>query len=78
MISGIEKNELVQENIDLRNSANLYKVWEFDLTAKTTLNCFKKGGFRNLSDDLDSEDEDNMILADLKDKWNAVEFRMEE
>ncbi|GBO38425.1 hypothetical protein AVEN_139156-1 [Araneus ventricosus] len=73
MISAIEKNETVQENIDLRKViAELYKVWKFDATAKTIRYCFKKGGFSNQADDIDSDDED-AILADLKEKWKTVE-----
>ncbi|GBM94938.1 hypothetical protein AVEN_82892-1 [Araneus ventricosus] len=73
MISAIEKNETVQENIDLRKAiAELYKVWKFDATAKTIRNCFKKGGFSIQTDDIDSDDED-AILADLKEKWKTVE-----
>jgi len=72
MISAIEKNETFQ-NIDLRKAiAELYKVWKFDVTAKTIRNCFKKGGFSDQTDDIDSEDED-VILADLKEKWKTVE-----
>ncbi|GBN23099.1 hypothetical protein AVEN_110895-1 [Araneus ventricosus] len=52
--------------------AELYKVWEFDATAKTIRNCFKRGGFSNQTDDSDSDDED-AILADLKEKWKRVE-----
>ncbi|GBM26418.1 hypothetical protein AVEN_139370-1 [Araneus ventricosus] len=63
----------VQENIDLRKAiAELYKVWKFDVTAKTIRNCFKKGGFSNQTDDIDSDDED-VILAGLKEKWKTVE-----
>ncbi|GBN96129.1 hypothetical protein AVEN_120778-1 [Araneus ventricosus] len=73
MISAIEKNETVQESIDLRKSiAEHYKVWEFDATAETICNCFKRGGFSNQTDDSDSDDED-AILADLKEKWKIVE-----
>ncbi|GBL89050.1 hypothetical protein AVEN_255192-1 [Araneus ventricosus] len=73
MISAIEKNEAVQENIDLRKAiAELYKVWKFDGTAKTIRNCFKRGGFSNQTVDSDSDDED-AILADLKEKWETVE-----
>ncbi|GBN02697.1 hypothetical protein AVEN_237423-1 [Araneus ventricosus] len=73
MISAIEKNETVQENIDLRKEiAELYKVWKFDATAKTIRNCFKGGGFSNQTDGSDSDDED-AILADLKEKWKTVE-----
>ncbi|GBN69090.1 hypothetical protein AVEN_201417-1 [Araneus ventricosus] len=73
MISAIEKNETVQENIDLRKAiAELYKVWKFDATAKTIRNCFKRGGFSNQTHDSDSDDED-AILADLKEKWKIVE-----
>ncbi|GBM81902.1 Tigger transposable element-derived protein 6 [Araneus ventricosus] len=73
MISAIEKNETVQENFDLRKAiAELYKVWKFDVTAKTIRNCFKKRGFSNQTDDIDSKDED-AILADLKEKWKTVE-----
>ncbi|GBL78313.1 hypothetical protein AVEN_42846-2 [Araneus ventricosus] len=69
----IEKNETVQENIDLRKAiAELYKVWKFDATAKTIRNCFKRGGFSNQTDDSDSDDED-AILAALKDKWKTVQ-----
>ncbi|GBM66750.1 hypothetical protein AVEN_189167-1 [Araneus ventricosus] len=68
MISATEKNETVQENIDLRKAiAELYKVWKFDETAKTIRKCFKTGGFSNQTDDSDSDDED-AILADLKEK----------
>ncbi|GBM85779.1 hypothetical protein AVEN_74414-1 [Araneus ventricosus] len=49
-----------------------YKVWKFDATAKTIRNCFKRGGFSNHTDDSDSDDED-AILADLKEKWKTVE-----
>ncbi|GBM85949.1 hypothetical protein AVEN_199569-1, partial [Araneus ventricosus] len=49
-----------------------YKVWKFDATAKTIRNCFKRGGFNNQTDGIDSDDED-AILADLKEKWKAVE-----
>ncbi|GBM30774.1 hypothetical protein AVEN_30592-1 [Araneus ventricosus] len=49
--------------------AELYKVWKFDATAKTIRNCFKRGGSSNQTDDSDSDDED-AILADLKEKWN--------
>ncbi|GBN27342.1 hypothetical protein AVEN_5253-1 [Araneus ventricosus] len=67
MTSAIEKNETVQENIDVRKAiAELYKVWKFDATAKTIRNCFKKGGFSNQTDDNNSDDED-AILADLKE-----------
>ncbi|GBM84442.1 hypothetical protein AVEN_6199-1 [Araneus ventricosus] len=52
--------------------ADLYKVWKFDATAKTIRNCFKRGGFSNQTDDSDSDDED-AILADLKEKWKTVE-----
>ncbi|GBO17839.1 hypothetical protein AVEN_161933-1 [Araneus ventricosus] len=73
MINAIEKNETVQENIDLRKAiAELYKVWKFDSTAKTIRNCFKKGGFSNQTDDIDSDDE-NAILADLKENGKTVE-----
>ncbi|GBM12886.1 hypothetical protein AVEN_114965-1 [Araneus ventricosus] len=73
MISAIEKNETVQENIDLRKAiAELYKVWEFDATAKTIRNCFKRRGFSNQTDDSDSDDED-AILVDLKEKGKTVE-----
>ncbi|GBM18268.1 hypothetical protein AVEN_147399-1 [Araneus ventricosus] len=66
IISAIEKNETVQENIDPRKTiAELYKVWKFDATDKTIRNCFKRGGFSNQTDDSDSDDED-AILADLK------------
>ncbi|GBO29682.1 hypothetical protein AVEN_102078-1 [Araneus ventricosus] len=68
MISAIEKNETVQENIDPRKAiAELYKVWKFDVTAKIICNFFKKGGFSNQTDDIDSDDED-VILTDLKEK----------
>ncbi|GBN37187.1 hypothetical protein AVEN_249480-1 [Araneus ventricosus] len=61
------------KNIDLREAiAELYKVWKFDATAKTIRNCFKRGGFSNQTDDSDSDDEDE-ILADLKEKWKTVE-----
>ncbi|GBN25339.1 hypothetical protein AVEN_121213-1 [Araneus ventricosus] len=71
IISAILKNETVQENIDLRKAiAELYKVWKFDATAKTIRNCFKRGGFSNQTDDIDSDD---AILADLKEKWKTVE-----
>ncbi|GBN31879.1 hypothetical protein AVEN_93344-1 [Araneus ventricosus] len=73
IISGIEKNETIQENIDLRKAiAELYKVWKFDATAKTIRNCFKRGGFSNQTDDSVSDDED-AILADLKEKWKTIE-----
>ncbi|GBM24565.1 hypothetical protein AVEN_217138-1 [Araneus ventricosus] len=73
MISAIEKNETVQENIDLRKViAELYKVWKFDATDKTIRNCFKRGGFSNQTDDSDSDDE-VAILTDLKEKWKTVE-----
>ncbi|GBM56527.1 hypothetical protein AVEN_140596-1 [Araneus ventricosus] len=73
MISAIEKNETVQENVDLRKTiAELYKVWKIDATAKTIRNCFKRGGFSNQTDDSDSDDED-AILAYLKEKWKTVE-----
>ncbi|GBN54875.1 hypothetical protein AVEN_113827-1 [Araneus ventricosus] len=73
MISAIQKNETVPENTDLRKAiAELYKVWKFDATAKTIRNCFKRGGFFNQTDDSDSDDED-VILADLKEKWKTVE-----
>ncbi|GBO06851.1 hypothetical protein AVEN_141567-1 [Araneus ventricosus] len=73
MISAIEKNETVQENVDLRKAiAELYKVWKFDATAKTIRNCFKRGGFSKQTDDSDSKDED-AILTDLKEKWKTVE-----
>ncbi|GBN52247.1 hypothetical protein AVEN_141889-1 [Araneus ventricosus] len=73
IISAIEKNETVQENVDLRKAiAELYKVWKFDATAKTIRNCFKRGGFSNQTDDSDSDDED-AILTDLKEKWKTVE-----
>ncbi|GBN48261.1 hypothetical protein AVEN_73389-1 [Araneus ventricosus] len=73
MISAIEKNETVQENIDLRKAfAELYKVWKFGATTKTIRNCFKRGGFSNQTDDSDSDDE-VAILADLKEKWKTVE-----
>ncbi|GBM32451.1 hypothetical protein AVEN_136030-1 [Araneus ventricosus] len=73
MTSAIEKNETVQENIDLRKViAGLYKVWKFDRTAKTIHNCFKRGRISNQTDDSDSDDEDT-ILADLKEKWKTVE-----
>ncbi|GBL83209.1 hypothetical protein AVEN_165405-1 [Araneus ventricosus] len=69
----ISANETVQENIDLRKAiAELYKVWKMDATAKTIRNCFKRGGFSNQTDDSDSDDED-AILADLKEKWKTVE-----
>ncbi|GBN98233.1 hypothetical protein AVEN_247895-1 [Araneus ventricosus] len=73
MISAIEKNETVQESIDLRKAiAELYKVWKFHATAKTIRNCFKRGGFSNQTDDSDSDDED-AILADSKEKEKTVE-----
>ncbi|GBM73407.1 hypothetical protein AVEN_163204-1 [Araneus ventricosus] len=73
MISAIEKNETVQDNVDLRKAiAELYKVWKFDATAKTIRNCFKRGGFSNETDDSDSDDED-AIFTDLKEKWKTVE-----
>ncbi|GBL81017.1 hypothetical protein AVEN_97010-1 [Araneus ventricosus] len=73
MISAIEKNETVQEHIDLQKAiAELYKIWKFEATAKTIHNCFKRGGFINQTDDSDSDDED-AILADLKEKWKTVE-----
>ncbi|GBN14937.1 hypothetical protein AVEN_249827-1 [Araneus ventricosus] len=73
MISAIEKNETVQKNTDLRKAiAELYKAWKFDATAKTIRNCFKRGGFSNQTDDSDSDDED-AIMADLKEKWKTVE-----
>ncbi|GBN83123.1 hypothetical protein AVEN_7401-1 [Araneus ventricosus] len=73
IISAIEKNETVQENIDLRKAiAELYKVRKFDTTAKTIRNCFKRGGFSNPTDDSDSDDED-AILEDLKEKWKTVD-----
>ncbi|GBM38980.1 hypothetical protein AVEN_271083-1 [Araneus ventricosus] len=52
--------------------AELHKVWKFDATAKTIRNWFKRGGFSNQTDDSDSDDED-AILADLKEKWKTVE-----
>ncbi|GBN19115.1 hypothetical protein AVEN_40483-1 [Araneus ventricosus] len=62
----------IQENIDLRKPiGELYKVLKFDVTAKTIRNCLKKGGFSNQADDIDSDDED-VILADLKNKCKAV------
>ncbi|GBM70441.1 hypothetical protein AVEN_154434-1 [Araneus ventricosus] len=68
----LERNETVQENIDLRKAiAELYKVWKFDTTAKTIRSCFKRGGFSNQADDSHSDDED-AILADLKEKWKTV------
>ncbi|GBO01466.1 hypothetical protein AVEN_74853-1 [Araneus ventricosus] len=71
MISAFEKNETVQENINLQKAiAGLYKVWTFDASAKTIRNCFKRGGFSNQTDDSDSDDED-AILADLKEKWKS-------
>ncbi|GBO05047.1 hypothetical protein AVEN_20567-1 [Araneus ventricosus] len=73
IISAIEKNGTVQENIDLRKAiSQLYKVWKFDATAKTIRNCFKRGGFSNQTDSSDSDDED-AILADLKEKWKPME-----
>ncbi|GBN60276.1 hypothetical protein AVEN_205732-1 [Araneus ventricosus] len=73
MISAIEKNETVHENIDLRKAiAELYKVWKFGATAKTIHNCFKRGGFSNQTDDSYSDDED-AILANLKEKWKTLE-----
>ncbi|GBN00322.1 hypothetical protein AVEN_134707-1 [Araneus ventricosus] len=73
MISAIEKNETVQENVDLRKAtAELYKVWKIDATAKILRNCFKRGGFSNQTDDSDSDDED-AILTNLKEKWKTVE-----
>ncbi|GBN22090.1 hypothetical protein AVEN_116099-1 [Araneus ventricosus] len=73
MISAIEKNETVQENIDLRKAIEeLYKVWKFNTTAKTIRNCFKRGDFSNQTDDSDSDNED-VILADLKEKSKTVE-----
>ncbi|GBN40351.1 hypothetical protein AVEN_65688-1 [Araneus ventricosus] len=73
MISAIEKNETVKENIDLQKAiAELHKVWKFDATAKKIRNCFKRGGFSNQTDDSDSDNED-AILADLKEKWKTVE-----
>ncbi|GBM41762.1 hypothetical protein AVEN_38634-1 [Araneus ventricosus] len=73
MISAIEKNETVQENDDLRKAtAELYKVWKIDATAKTLRNYFKRGGFSNQTDGSDSDDED-AILTDLKEKWKTVE-----
>ncbi|GBM39066.1 hypothetical protein AVEN_190211-1 [Araneus ventricosus] len=45
---------------------------KFDATAKTIRNCFKRGGFSNQTDGSDSEDED-AILANLKEKWITVE-----
>ncbi|GBM90807.1 hypothetical protein AVEN_42527-1 [Araneus ventricosus] len=73
MISAIEKNEKVQENIDLRKAiAELHKVWKFDAIAETIRNCFKRGGFSNQTDAIDSDDED-AIWADLKEKWKTVE-----
>ncbi|GBN23487.1 hypothetical protein AVEN_130779-1 [Araneus ventricosus] len=63
----------IQENIDLRKAiAKLHKVWKFYATPKTIRNCFKKGGFSNQTDGIDSDDED-AILADLKEKWKTVE-----
>ncbi|GBN45765.1 hypothetical protein AVEN_109610-1 [Araneus ventricosus] len=62
-----------QENIDLRKAiAELYKIWKFDATAKTIRNCCKRGGFSNQTNDIDSDDED-AILASLKEKWKTVE-----
>ncbi|GBO42998.1 hypothetical protein AVEN_40181-1 [Araneus ventricosus] len=73
IISAIEKNETVQENIDLRKAiAEVYKVWKLDATAKTIRNFFKRGGFNNQTDDSDSDDE-NAILADLKENAKTVE-----
>ncbi|GBN40268.1 hypothetical protein AVEN_140098-1 [Araneus ventricosus] len=75
MISAIKKKkkETVQENIDLQKAiAELYKVWKFDVAAKKISNCFKRGVFSNQTDDSDSDDED-AILADLKEKWKTVE-----
>ncbi|GBM12948.1 hypothetical protein AVEN_164003-1 [Araneus ventricosus] len=73
MISAIEKNETVQENTDLRKAIpELYKIWKFDATTKTIRNCFKRGGFSNQTDDSDFDDED-AILADLKEKWKTEE-----
>ncbi|GBO42304.1 hypothetical protein AVEN_124268-1 [Araneus ventricosus] len=73
MISAIEKNETVQENIGLRKAiAELDKVWKFGATAKTIRNCFKRVGFSNQTDDSDSDDEDE-IWADLREKWKTVE-----
>ncbi|GBL57086.1 hypothetical protein AVEN_263393-1 [Araneus ventricosus] len=72
MINAIEKNETVQENIDFRKAiAELYTVWKFDVT-NTIRNCLKKKGFSNQTDDIDSDDED-VILADLKEKWKTIE-----
>ncbi|GBM34523.1 hypothetical protein AVEN_43181-1 [Araneus ventricosus] len=39
---------------------------------QTIRNCFKRGGFSNQTDDNDVDDED-AILADLKEKWKTVE-----
>ncbi|GBL76504.1 hypothetical protein AVEN_172153-1 [Araneus ventricosus] len=74
MISAIgKKNETVQENIDLPKAfAELYKVWKFDATAKIFRNCCKRGGFSKQTDDIDSDDED-VIFANLKEKWKRVE-----
>ncbi|GBM54858.1 hypothetical protein AVEN_3843-1 [Araneus ventricosus] len=73
IISAIEKNETVQENIDLCKAiAELYKVWKFDATAKTICNCFKRGSFSNQTDTIGYDDED-AILEDLKEKWKTVE-----
>ncbi|GBM09343.1 hypothetical protein AVEN_158230-1 [Araneus ventricosus] len=73
IISANEKNETVQENIELRKAiSELYKAWKFDATAKIISNCFKRGDFSNQADDSDSNDED-AILADLKEKWKTVE-----
>ncbi|GBN82570.1 hypothetical protein AVEN_99007-1 [Araneus ventricosus] len=52
--------------------AELYKVWKFDATAKIIRNCCKRGGSSNQTDDIDSDDED-VILAKLKEKWKTVE-----
>ncbi|GBO27628.1 hypothetical protein AVEN_57512-1 [Araneus ventricosus] len=73
MFSAIEKDETVQEKNDLRKAiAEFYEVWKFNATAKTIRNCFKKGSFSNQTDDSDSDDED-AILAHLKEKWKTVE-----
>ncbi|GBL81531.1 hypothetical protein AVEN_143781-1 [Araneus ventricosus] len=73
IICANEKNKRVQEKIDLRKViAELYKVCKFNATAKTIRNCFKRGGFSNQTDDSDSDDED-AILADLKEKWKTLE-----